>query len=83
MGIKKKIIKSVGYVAAPKLSFALDMPRKAAMLKAASMAVGHLTHRRRKPSMAMTTAKGLGAAALALPLGIWLGRRYMDEHPAG
>jgi hypothetical protein len=79
MGIKRKLLKGAGYLAAPKLAFALDMPKKAAMAKATSWALGHVTHRRRRPSMGMTAAKGLGAAAVALPLGMWLGRRMMER----
>ena len=79
MGIKRKLLKGAGYIAAPKLAFALDMPRKAAMAKATSWALGHVTQRRRKPSMRITAAKGLGAAAVTLPLGMWLGRRLMTR----
>lgn len=75
MGLKRKLLKGAGYIAAPKLAFALDMPKKAAMAKATTWALGHVVPRRRRPSHRMTAAKGLGAAALALPVGIWLGRR--------
>jgi len=79
MGMKRKLLKGVGYLAAPKLTFALDMPRKAAMAGAASWAMNRVTHRHRRPSLAMTAAKGLGAAAIALPIGMWLGRRMNEE----
>jgi hypothetical protein len=82
MGIKRKLLKGAGYLAAPKLAFALDMPKKAAMAKATTWALGHVTHRRRRSSMGMTAAKGLGAAAVMLPVGMWLGRKMMSHRPS-
>jgi hypothetical protein len=84
MGMKKKLLTGAGYIAAPKLAFALKHPRKAVVTKAATWAMGHVTHRRRKSSAGATAAKGLGAAALALPVGLWLGRRmFADRQPQG
>lgn len=79
MGIKRKLLKGAGYIAAPKLAFALQHPRKAAFAKAASWAMNRVGPRRKSSSMGSTAAKGLGAAALALPVGLWLGRRMMGE----
>ena len=78
MGMTKKIMKGAGYLAAPKLAFTMNHPRKAAMATAATWAMGHMTPRRKRSSMGMTAAKGLGAAAIMLPVGMWLGRRMMD-----
>ena len=82
MGMKKKLLKGAGYIAAPKLSFALHHPRKAAMASVAAWAVDHMTPHRRRSNKAATAAKGLGAAALALPVGLWLGRRFMHPSPS-
>jgi hypothetical protein len=80
MGMKRKLLKGAGYIAAPKLSFAMHHPRKAAMAGVATWALDHMTtHRRRRSSMGSTTAKGLGAAAIALPIGLWLGRRMFSQ----
>lgn len=79
MGMKKTLLKGAGYIAAPKLSFAMHHPRKAAMTSVATWALGHMTHRRRRHTMGNTAAKGLGAAAVALPLGLWLGRRIFSH----
>lgn len=78
MGIKRKLLKGAGYIAAPKLSFALLHPRKAAMASMAAWAVDHMTPHRRRSHFGSTAAKGIGAAALALPVGLWLGRRMMQ-----
>lgn len=82
MDIKKQLLKGAGYVAAPKLSFAFHHPRKAAMASVAAWAVNHMTPNRRRHHMRSTATKGLGAAALALPVGLWLGRRMMRHSPA-
>lgn len=81
MGMKSKLLKGAGYIAAPKLSFAMHHPRKAAMASVAAWAVDHMTphHRRRRHSGRTTAMKGLGAAAIALPVGLWLGRRAMHR----
>ena len=78
MGMKKKILKGAGYFAAPKLAFTLSHPRKAAMAKAASWAFSHVTPQRKRHSAGATAAKGLGAAAVALPVGLWLGRKIFQ-----
>lgn len=70
-----RMLKSVAYMKAPKLSFAAFNPRKAALLKAGQMALGRLRPRRREPAYGKMALKGLGAAAMAIPLGLWLGRR--------
>ena len=79
MGKKKKLLQGAGDNAAPKLSFAVHHPRKAAMTSLATWALGHMTHRRHRHTMGSTAAKGLGAAAIALPVGLWLGRRMLGH----
>ena len=82
MSIRKKVVKGMAYAAAPKLSFAAFNPKKAAFAKAASWAMDHVTPERRRRSKRHMAMKGLGAAAMALPVGVWLGRKYLgnDEH---
>lgn len=79
MGIKRKLLKGAGYIAAPKLSFAMHHPRKAAMASVAAWAFDHMTPHHRRHSRGSTAAKGLGAAAIALPVGLWLGRRMIHR----
>lgn len=80
MGMKKRILKGAGYLTAPKLSFAAKHPRKAMMAKAATWATSHLTPRRRRShTMGMTAMRGLSAAAVALPVGLWIGRRIFQR----
>lgn len=81
MGMRKKIAKGMAYAAAPKLSFAAFNPKKAAFAKAASWAMDHVTPERRRRSRSHMAMKGLGAAAVALPVGVWLGRRFLGNEP--
>jgi hypothetical protein len=78
MGMRRRLMKGVGYAVAPKFTFAAMHPRKAAFGKAASWAMHRVARRstRRSHSPAMI---GLGAAALALPVGLWLGRRFRSN----
>lgn len=83
MAMKKRLLKAAGYAAAPKLAFALQHPRKMAMAKAATWAMHRIGPQKRRMSMAGTAARGFGAAAVALPIGMWLGRRvFHDEQRA-
>jgi len=52
-------------------------PRKAALMKAARWAAEQL-HPEPKRSVGRNAAIGLGAAVLAVPLGLWLGRRLRE-----
>lgn len=72
----KKILKTVAWVTAPKAMFVAKNPRKAALLKAAGWAAARVgLQQRKRRSPGSTAAKGLAAAAVALPLGLWLGNR--------
>jgi hypothetical protein len=77
MGIRRQLAKGVGYAMAPKLTFTALNPKKAAAVKAADWALGRISpsHRRRTRNRSRMT--GLGAAAVALPVGLWLGRRLL------
>jgi hypothetical protein len=74
-----RLLKTASYIAAPKLTYAARHPRKAALLKAGAWATSHMMPRRNRPSRRMTAIKGLGAAAIALPIGMWVGRRLMNR----
>lgn len=69
-----RIMKTASYLAAPKLTFAARHPRKAAIAKAGQWALGRITPRR-KPQTGRRALQGLGAAAVTIPLGLWLGRQ--------
>lgn len=77
MNMKKTLLKGAGYAVAPKLSFAANNPGKAAFAKATKWAGRRVLKRKPEPSMGMTALKGLGAAAVAIPVGLWLGRRFL------
>lgn len=72
---KSNILKAAGWAAAPKMMFAAKNPRKAALLKATQWAVSRVRPAPRRSHTGRTAAVGLGAAAVAVPLGLWLGRR--------
>lgn len=79
MGMRKKLMKGMAYGAAPKLAFAAFNPRKAAFAKAAGMMMDHLTPEHHRRSRRTSNLAGFGAAAVAIPVGIWLGRRFFGS----
>lgn len=88
MGLGKKALKTVGWVKAPRLMFARRHPRKAALLAATGWITNRVLpgRRRRRASFARTAAQGLGAAVVAIPVGVWVGRKVWggsSEQPAG
>jgi hypothetical protein len=60
------IIKAAAYSRAPKTTFAVLNPRKAVRLKKFGWDMKHAYAPR---------VTAIGAAAIALPIGLWLGRR--------
>lgn len=70
-----KLFKAAAWAKAPKAMFAVTNPRKAAVLKAADWVTDRLGLPRRRTSPARTAIKGVAAAAVALPIGLWLGKR--------
>jgi hypothetical protein len=78
MSVAKKILKGAAWAKAPKLMFARRNPRKAALLAATSWVANRvMPGRRKKTSLTRTAVQGLGAAAVALPLGLWAGRKVL------
>ena len=75
MGMKKKIMKGMAYAAFPKSTFAMMNPGKAAFGKAASWAMEHTMPDHHRKTRRRATMTGLGAAAVALPIGFYIGRR--------
>lgn len=80
MGMKNRLLSAAGYAAAPRLAFALQHPGKMAVASAAGWVANRISPRRRHSSRGATAAKGFGAAAVALPVGMWLGRRIFHDH---
>jgi len=79
MGMKRKVLKAASYAAAPKLTMLANHAGKAAWMKAGGMALERMMPERLRPrpkrsAMGMA-ARGLGAAAVAAPIGWWLGRK--------
>ena len=52
--------------------------KKKMLMKAGKWAAGQVV-RKQKRSMGMLALKGLGVAALAVPVGMWVGRMIMDQ----
>jgi hypothetical protein len=71
----KKLLRTATRFSVPALMTIPKNSRRAAMLKAAQWAVGRVKPEPPKRTPAATLiAKGLGAAAVTLPLGLWIGR---------
>lgn len=73
-----KVLKTASYMAAPKAAFTAFNPRKAAMIKAGKWAMNRVRPQPKRPSYGSLAMKGLGAAALAVPVGMWLGRKARE-----
>lgn len=80
MGMRKKLLKGIGYSTAPKATFAALHPGKAAMISAASWTMDRMMPSRRRRYNGRTALTGLGAAAVAVPVGMWIGRRFWNSH---
>ena len=72
MGMRRRIAKEVGKRVVPKLTFAA---KQVATKKAASWAMNRVSPSRRRQNR--NRVIGLGAAVIALPIGLWLGRRFL------
>jgi hypothetical protein len=79
MGMRKRVLKGIGYATAPRLTFAAANPKKAAFGKAAEWALGRVAPERKKSRNRSNTLTGLGAAAVAVPVGFWIGRRFWSS----
>ncbi|MEX0911870.1 MAG: hypothetical protein WD737_03380 [Gemmatimonadota bacterium] len=75
MGKARKLVKGISYAKAPKATFALLNPGKTAAIKAASWTMDRISPARRRRARTRAALPGIGAAAVAVPLGVWLGRR--------
>ena len=78
----KKLVRTAAWIAAPKWMAAAKNPGKAALFVAGKWAAGREEPEpeaevvRREPvSPASLVLKGLIAALIALPIGLWLGRK--------
>ncbi|CAN5616283.1 hypothetical protein BH23GEM6_BH23GEM6_23580 [soil metagenome] len=75
MGISKTLMKTAGVAAATKATRSFAKAQSKNLSAAADWATDRVRPRRKKTLFGLTAAKGLGAAAVALPIGLWLGRR--------
>ena len=79
----KKLMKTAAWAAAPKMMLAARNPKKAALLKAAGWAVGRVRPQPKRNTMGRNAALGLGAAVLAVPLGMLMGRMFRGGSESG
>jgi len=75
MGMRKTLAKGIAYTVAPRTTFGVLNPRKAAYAKAGAWIANRVAPGRRRRNR-VRNVTGLSAAALAVPIGIWLGRRF-------
>jgi hypothetical protein len=86
--MKRKLLKAAGALAAPKLIRSISKPAGDRVLKATRHAADGVLdllplRRRRRASPMRIAAKGLGAAAIALPVGLWVGRQLWNRGGEG
>jgi len=79
----KNLLKTAALAAAPKMTLMARNPKKAALLKAAGWAMGRVRPQPKRSSMGRNAALGLGAAALAVPLGMMVGRMFRGGSEGG
>jgi hypothetical protein len=85
--MKKQMMKRAAKAARPVLKkagkAARNELRMMGMLRAAEWAVDRATGRNRRSRRLRLAARGLAAAAVALPLGLWVGSRMRATSSAG
>jgi hypothetical protein len=75
MGIGKKLLKTAAVTTATRVGTRVAREQGENLTRAAGWAMNRVRPQRKRNTLARTAAKGLGAAAVAIPLGFWLGRR--------
>jgi hypothetical protein len=75
MGWKKTAMKTAGLATAARATRTFASNQGDNLSRAAEWASNRIRPRRKRNTFGLTAAKGLGAAAVALPIGLWLGRR--------
>jgi len=81
MGIRRTVLKTVGYATAPRLTFAALNPKKAAVAKMAEWAVKRVSPARQRRARNRAAITRVGAAVMAVPVGLWLGRKLRSPQP--
>lgn len=82
--LKREAVRRAGKAARPLLKKAVKKaakmdPRARALLKAAEWAAGRVSGRSRSDRRAALGARALTAAAIALPIGLWVGSRLRSS----
>lgn len=76
------LLKTAAKHAIPHLASMTRGRRKKMLMKAGRWAAGQVM-RKQSRGMGSLALKGLGAAAVALPVGMWLGRKLLSDDQAG
>ena len=71
------MLKSAARHAVPHLATLTRGRKKKMLVKAGRWAAGQMM-RKQRPSMGAMALRGLGAAAVAVPVGMWLGRKLLN-----
>jgi hypothetical protein len=73
--MRKQLVKRAGYAVAPIASGAALKTGRKAVERAASWALDQATGARRRRARRQRWLAGVGAAALTIPFGMWIGKR--------
>lgn len=81
MSTKRRLLKAAVVTAAPRLLARVTGSRRRndPLTRATNWATGLVGRRRRRTPVGRLALQGLGAAALAVPLGLWVGRKVRGE----
>lgn len=76
MSMRTRMAKGISYEIAPRTTFAALHPGRTRMGRVAERAIDRLNPAvRRRQARRRSALTGIGAAIIALPVGLWLGRR--------
>jgi hypothetical protein len=77
------MLKRAAKHAVPHLATLTRGRKKRMLVKAGKWAAGRVMHKRARTSMGTLALRGLGVAVLAVPVGMWLGRKMMAGQETG
>lgn len=80
MGIRKRVVKKVGSSDLPKAARGALHTGRHRVERVTNRALDRAIPSRRRRTRRRAALAGLGAAAAAVPVGMWLGRRMRTDH---
>jgi hypothetical protein len=76
------LLKAAAKHAVPRLASMTRGRRKKMVMNAGKWAAGQVLRRKRRASMGTLALRGLGVAALAVPVGMWIGKMISERGEA-